>query len=83
MREERGRKALGWGAVRYQNAPRQANARCAMVATQCVAMGVDWMAGTTTRGRMMWRIRNREGLKQAGEIRREPGGQNPRTEWFT
>ena len=24
MREERGRKALGWGAVRYQNGPRKA-----------------------------------------------------------
>ena len=24
LREERGRKALGWGAVRYQNGPRQA-----------------------------------------------------------
>ena len=54
-----------------------------MVATECVAMGVDWMAGTTTWGRMMWRIRNREGLKQADEIRREPGRRNPRTEWFT
>ena len=34
-------------------------------------------------GRMMRRIRNREGLKQADEIRREPGRPNPRTEWFT
>ena len=54
-----------------------------MVATECAAMGVDWMAGTTTWGWMMRRIRNREGLKQAGEIRREPGGQNPRTNRFT
>ena len=46
-------------------------------------MGVDWMAGTTTWGWMMWRIRNREGLKQADEIRREPGGRNPRTDRFT
>ena len=52
LREERGRKALGRGAVRYQNGPRQANARCAMVATECVATGVEWMAGTTTWGRM-------------------------------
>ena len=54
-----------------------------MVATEYVATGADWMAGTTTRGRMMWRIRNREGLKQAGEIRHRAGGKNPRTEWFT
>ena len=26
------------------------NARCAMVATECVATGADWMAGTPTRG---------------------------------
>ena len=63
--------------------PARLNARCAMVATECAAMGVDWMAGTTTWGWMMWRIRNREGLKQAGEIRREPGRPNPRTNQFT
>ena len=51
-----------------------------MVATECVATGADWMAGATTGGRMMWRIRNREGPKRADEIRREPGRQNPRTE---
>ena len=39
--------------------------------------GADWMAGATTRGRMMRRIRNREGPKQADEIRRELGGRNP------
>ena len=83
MREERGRKALGRGAVRYQNGPRQANARCAMVATECVAMGADWMAGTTTRGRMMRRFRNQGGSKWADENRHQAGGQNPRTEWFT
>ena len=54
-----------------------------MVATECVAMGVDWMAGTTTWGRMMWCIRNREGPKWADEIRREPVGRNPRTNRFT
>ena len=32
-----------------------------MVATECVATGADWMAGATTWGRMMRRIRNREG----------------------
>ena len=41
--------------------PARLNARCAMVATECVATGADWMAGATTWGRMMRRIRNREG----------------------
>ena len=63
--------------------PARLNAKCAMVATECVASGADWMAGTTTWGRMMWRIRNREGPKQADDIRRELGGRNLRTEWFT
>ena len=54
-----------------------------MVATECVATGVEWMAGTTTRGRMMWRIRNREGSKRGDAIRHPAGGRNPRTEWFT
>ena len=54
-----------------------------MVATECVATGVEWMAGTTTRGRMMWRIRNREGSKRGGEIRHRAGGKNPRTNRFT
>ena len=54
-----------------------------MVATECAAMGVDWMAGTTTRGRMMMRIRNREGSKRGGEIRHPAGGRDPRTNWFT
>ena len=40
-----------------------------MVATECVATGADWMAGTTTRGRLMMRIRNREGSKRGGENR--------------
>ena len=39
------------------------NAKCAMVATECVATRVDWMAGTTTRGRMMRRFRNQRGFK--------------------
>ena len=63
--------------------PARLNARCAMVVTECVATGADWMAGATTRGRMMGRIRNREGPKRADEIRREPGGRNLRTERFT
>ena len=54
-----------------------------MAATECVATGADWMAGATTRGRMMRRIRNREGPKRADEIRREPVGRNPRTDRFT
>ena len=54
-----------------------------MVATECVAMGADWMAGTTTRGRMMRRFRNQGGSKWADENRHQAGGQNPRTEWFT
>ena len=54
-----------------------------MVATQCVAFGADWMAGATTRGRMMWRIRNREGPKRVGENRHRASGKNPRTDRFT
>ena len=34
-------------------------------------------------GRMMWRIRNREGSKRGGENRHRAGGRNLRTEWFT
>ena len=63
--------------------PARLHAKCAMVATECVATGAEWLAEATTRGRMMRRIRNREGLKQADEIRRELGRPNPRTEWFT
>ena len=63
--------------------PARLNARCAMVATESAASGADWMAGATTWVRMMRRIRNREGLKQADDIRRELGGRNLRTEWFT
>ena len=46
-----------------------------MVATECVATRADWMAGTTTWGRMMRRFRNREGSKRGGEIRHPAGGQ--------
>ena len=83
MREERGRKALGRGQSGIKMVPARLNARCAMVATECVAFGADWMAGATTWGRMMRRIRNREGSKRADEIRREPVGRNPRTDRFT
>ena len=54
-----------------------------MVATECAAMGVDWMAGTTIWGQMMWRIRNPQGPKRGDENRHRAGGKNPRTEWFT
>ena len=83
MREERGRKSLGRGQSGIKMVPARLNARCAMVATESAASGADWMAGATTRGRMMWRIRNREGPKQADDIRRKLGGRNLRTEWFT
>ena len=54
-----------------------------MVATECAAMGVDWMAGETTRGRMMRRIRNREGPKRGDAIRHRDGGRISRTDRFT
>ena len=83
LREERGREALGGAQSGIRMVPARLNAKCAMVATECVATGVDLMAGATTRGRMMRRIRNREGPKRADEIRREPGRPNPRTDRFT
>ena len=83
MREERGRKALGRGAVRYQMVPARLNARCAMVATQCVAFGADGMAGATTRGRVMRGFRNQGGSKRGGEIRHRDGGRISRTDRFT
>ena len=54
-----------------------------MATTECVATGAGRMAGATTWGRMMRRIRNRGRSKQAGEIRHRAGGRDPRTEWFT
>ena len=51
-----------------------------MVATECAAMGAEWMAGATTWGRMMWRIRNQVGSKRGDENRHRAGGKNPRTE---
>ena len=54
-----------------------------MVATESAASGADWMAGATTRGRMMMRIRNREGSKWGDENRHRDGGRISRTEWFT
>ena len=78
-----GERRMGGAQSGIKMVPARLNARCAMVATECVATRADWMAGTTTRGRMMERIRNSEGPKQADEIRREPGGRISRTEWFT
>ena len=48
---------------------------------RCDGRGLDGWSDDL--GRMMWRIRNREGLKQADDIRRKLGGRNLRTEWFT
>ena len=48
-----------------------------MVATECVATGADWMAGATTRGRMMRRIRNREGQNGAAKSAIRPAGGFP------
>ena len=74
-----------WGGAQsgIKMVPARLNARCAMVATECVATGADWMAGATTWGRMMRRIRNQGGSKRADEIRREPGGRISRTNRFT
>ena len=36
----------------------------------------------TSRRRTLWSGRNREGPEKADKIRREPGGQNPRTDRF-
>ena len=83
MREERGRKTLGRGQSGIKMVPARLNARCAMVATQCVAFGADWMAGATTRGLMMRGFRNQGGSKRGGEIRHPAGGRDPRTNWFT
>ena len=63
--------------------PARLNARCAMVATECVATGADWMAGATTRGRMMRGFRNQGGSKLGDENRHRAGGRFSRTEWFT
>ena len=54
LREERGRKALGWGAVRYQNGPRQAECqvRYGGDAMRRDRARIGWL-GATTRGRMM------------------------------
>ena len=53
-----------------------------MVATECVATGVDWMAGATTWGRMMRRIRNQGGSKRGDENRHRAGVGMPRTNQY-
>ena len=83
MRAERGRKALGRGAVRYQNGPRKAE--CQM------RYGCDGMR-RDGRGLDGWDDNlgaddvahpQSRGSKRASENRHPAGGQNPRTEWFT
>ena len=59
----------GQYAVRYQKRPEGLAAPHSTAATECVASGLHWMAGRMIWGRMMWRIRNREGSKWGGEIR--------------
>ena len=63
--------------------PAGLNVRFGMATTECVALGAGRMAGATTLGRMVWRIRNREGPKRAGENRHLAGGRDLRTEQFT
>ena len=78
-----GERRWGGGQSGIRMVPARLNARCVMVATECVATGADWMAGATTWVWMMWRIRNQGGSKRADENRHRAGGKNPRTEWFT
>ena len=66
-----------------KNVPEGLETSYSMEATESAATGADWMAGTTTRGRMMMRIRNREGSKWGDAIRHRAGGRISRTEWFT
>ena len=73
----------GQYAVRYQKRPEGLAAPHSTAETECVASGLHWMAGRMIWGRMMWRIRNREGSKWGGEIRHRAGGRIARTEWFT
>ena len=83
LREERGRKAPWRGAVRYQNGPRMAECQVRYGGDGMRRDGRGLDGWATTWGRMMRRIRNREGSKRGGENRHRAGGKNPRTEWFT
>ena len=78
-----GERPLGGAQSGIKSFTEGLQARCAMVVTECVALGADWMAGATTRGRMMRHIRNQGGSKRGDENRHRAGGKNLRTEWFT
>ena len=45
-----GERRWGGGQSGIRMVPTRLNARCVMVATECVATGADWMAGATTWG---------------------------------
>ena len=83
LRKERGRKAHGRGAVRYQNGPRKAECqvRYGGDGMRRVWRGLDGWSDDL--GRMMWRFRNQGGSKRGDENRHRVGGQNPRTNRFT
>ena len=75
-----------WGGAQsgIRMVPARLNARCAMVATQCVAFGADWMAGDDDPGADDAGLSViREGPKRADAIRHRAGGRISRTEWFT
>ena len=67
MREERGRKALGRGAVRYQNGPRQAECQVRYGGDGMRRDGRGLDGWSDDPGRMMRRIRNREGQNGAAK----------------
>ena len=83
MRKWRGRKAHGWGAVRYQNGPRKAacQVRYGGDGMRRDARGLDgW---DDNPGRLMRHIRNQGGSKRGDENRHPAGGRIPRTNRFT
>ena len=45
-----GERRWGGGQSGIRMVPARLNARCVMVATECVATGADWMAGAMTWG---------------------------------
>ena len=80
------RRELGCSAgVQFgiKNVPEGLETSYSMEAMECAATGADGMAGTTTRGRMMQRIRNRGRSKRADAIRHRAGGRISRTNRFT
>ena len=66
-----------------KNVPEGLETSYSMEAMECAATGVDGMAGTITRGRMMQRFRNQGGSNRGDENRHRDGGKNPRTNRFT